>query len=272
MKTKTHTTCLTILTTLILTSTLQAEALGKEGMNLTANTVIRGYTGAESDLYELDVPSAAIVSLDVMTPAIEENPVKLNLFAGSDTAILHRSATRLVLDVATPGILGLSVTTRSPGRYKLVTNLTEVPVSRDPFTKTEPETVDPEPEPDGLLAEPATANDTCGLEGRSDDHGDTPSCATQLTVGSRVAGEVDNAWGDDVDVFILTLGDVTTVEWTLAGDVTATFEDFAGNRLAITEDTPKTWTATLSPGNYLVRVEGVGAAATYELRATPRPW
>ena len=58
----------------------------------------------------------------------------------------------------------------------------------------------------------------------------------------------------------------------LIGDVTARFENLAGNRLAVTESAPETWTATLSPGHYLVRVEGIGVAASYQLSTAARPW
>ena len=80
--------------------------------------------------------------------------MKLDFIAGGDVVIMYRSATRLVLDVLMPQTLGFSVTTRSPGQYKLVTQLVETPASRDPFTKTEPEDVDPDPEEDGLVSCP----------------------------------------------------------------------------------------------------------------------
>lgn len=245
-----------------------ARDLGSEqSTRLAADAVTRGYVGPAGDLYRLDVPAASVVTLDVMTPAIDGNSIALLWEGAEPLGAAYRSATRWVVEVSRPRTLELRVVARHPGRYKIVSRLTAQPSGAP--TKTDPEVVDPEPEPDGFGIGPVTG---CGSLGPADDHGDTLSCATPLVIGEPADGTVGNAWGDDVDVFVLDFDRVTFVELDLRGDATLTFESAAGNRLAMTETASGARFLSLSPGRYFARVEGLGVDAAYELRAASRSW
>ena len=234
---------------------------------LAVDGVTRGYTSPEGDLYRLDVPAATVVTLDVMAPAVDGNSIALLWEGAEPLDAVYRSATRWVVEVSRPRTLELRVVTRHPGRYKIVSQLT-ARLSAGP-TKTDPEVVDPEPEPDGFAIGPITG---CGSAGPVDDHGDTLSCATPLAVGDSTGGTVGNSWGDDVDVFVLDVDRVTFVELDLRGDAILTLESAAGNRLAMTEEAAGLRFLSLSPGRYVARVEGRGIDADYELRAASRSW
>ncbi|MCP4662826.1 MAG: hypothetical protein GY856_46125, partial [bacterium] len=149
--------------------------------------------------------------------------------------------------------------------------------------KSEPEIVDPDPNtqpvtvgPDAWIDRVVHYEGVCAPAGKDDDHGDTFACATPLRLGRRVEGEIGNAWDDDLDVFALTLSEVTTVEVTVTGDAgaSAALHGCSGQRLASERDDPDgRLVATLGPGRYYVRVEGGDAAAgAYELTVTARPW
>ncbi len=154
--------------------------------------------------------------------------------------------------------------------------------------KGDPEIVDPDP--DGLRANGAAPGGfrqvvlyepTCVARSRDevDDHADTTSCATPLGLGRSAVGEIRNGWGDDSDVFALTLTELATVEITTTGD-TDTFGvlyDRRGQRLAADDDGAGERNfrllTTLAPGRYFVRVEGSGGAeGVYQLVVTTRGW
>lgn len=100
----------------------------------------------------------------------------------------------------------------------------------------------------------------------ADDHGDGFLCATPLTRGT-IAGEIENPWGDDADIFRFDLAGVRTVEISTDGptDMAGELYDRFGNRLdRVTgggEDGNFRMVRTLSPGAYFVRVAGEGFAS-----------
>jgi hypothetical protein len=135
---------------------------------LDPNGILRGYAGAEAELFRLDVSSPGVVTLDVMTPRVDENPVKLEVLESGvldsgcvemGTTVVERSAAHLVLDVDAPRTFYLRVATRWPGRYKLVTSSTSLRQALS--LKTDPEEVDPDPDP-GTRPLVAPENGTCG--------------------------------------------------------------------------------------------------------------
>lgn len=151
-----------------------------------------------------------------------------------------------------------------------------------PAEKGDPEDVDPDP---GSFTAPSPGDveqvsyyaPTC-RQAELDDHGDTMACATPvvMTPAASVAGEIGNGHGDDVDVFVLTFPELTTVELTTTGDADTfgTLYDRSGQLLATDDDSAGARhfriVATLAPGRYFVRVEGGGAAeGAYELRVAP---
>ena len=107
---------------------------------LEPNGLVRGWADAEAELFRLDLPSAGLVTLDVMTPRVEENPVKLelssNVCAGGNPGkgtVVERSAGHLVLAMRGPGTLWLRAATRVPGRYKLFTSFVEARLHEETF-------------------------------------------------------------------------------------------------------------------------------------------
>ncbi|MCP4657809.1 MAG: hypothetical protein GY856_20570, partial [bacterium] len=109
---------------------------------LDPNGTVRGYAGgdAEFELLRLDLPSPGIATLDVATPRVEKNPIRIDLlWTGCDQAspgdgtIVEQSAAHLVLAVRTPGTWWLRAATRGPGRYKVVTRFIEAEVREEIF-------------------------------------------------------------------------------------------------------------------------------------------
>ncbi|MCG8458060.1 MAG: hypothetical protein MI919_17420 [Holophagales bacterium] len=145
--------------------------------------------------------------------------------------------------------------------------------------KSEPERVDPDPDtltagPDlGVAVQVVGYRGFCDAATLSDDHSDTAACATRLLLDHSVSGTIDNSWDDDVDVFAVTLNDVTTFGVDLGeADLEAWLGDCRGRRLAADggdADGRQSW--TLGPGRYCLRVEGGdGASGEYRLTATTR--
>ena len=77
----------------------KARIEGSErGAWLAADAVTRGYAGPTGDLYRIDVPGAAVITLGVMTPAVEENAITM-LWEGTEPLdAVYRSATRWVVE------------------------------------------------------------------------------------------------------------------------------------------------------------------------------
>ena len=95
----------------------------------------------------------------------------------------------------------------------------------------------------------------------ADDHGDTRSAASGLTLGTPVAGRVDP--GDDTDYFQLRLSQSTAVAIYTTGslDTTGSLQDSSGNQVASDDDggtgTNFRIEATLSAGTHYVAVGSI---------------
>ena len=105
-----------------------------------------------------------------------------------------------------------------------------------------------------------------GGGGGGDDHGDTPSSATALAVGSSRSGQIEP--GGDVDYFrvqVSASGDLT-VHTTGSLDTRGQLEDSAGAVLARDDDGGDGYNFriahTVSAGTYYIKVEGYNASTT----------
>ena len=100
--------------------------------------------------------------------------------------------------------------------------------------------------------------------GELDDVDDGFTCATPIASGDSVRGEIRNDWGDDTDVFELTLDDLRTVTLAVTGDVATYLElyDRNGQRLEtlLASGEGAQMVKTLTPGHYFLRVSGVRPA------------
>ena len=104
------------------------------------------------------------------------------------------------------------------------------------------------------------------IDGRGDDHGDTPSAATALAVGSSRSGQLET--GGDVDYFrvaVAASGELT-VHTTGSLDTKGQLEDSAGAVLARDDDGGDGYNFrlahTVSAGTYYIKVEGYNASTT----------
>ena len=103
-------------------------------------------------------------------------------------------------------------------------------------------------------------------EGDGDDHGDTPSSATALAVGSSQSGQLET--GGDVDYFRVevTASGELTVHTTGSLDTKGQLEDSAGGVLARDDDGGDGYNFRLahsvSAGTYYIKVEGYDATTT----------
>ena len=112
--------------------------------------------------------------------------------------------------------------------------------------------------------------------GGGDDHGDTPSAATALAVGSSQSGQIET--GGDVDYFRVqvTASGELTVHTTGSLDTKGQLEDSAGAVLASNDDGGEGYNFriahTVSAGTYYIKVEGFDASATgsYTIHASVR--
>ena len=104
------------------------------------------------------------------------------------------------------------------------------------------------------------------VDGGGDDHGDSPSSATALAVGSSRSGQIET--GGDVDYFrvqVSASGELT-VQTTGSLDTKGQLEDSAGTVLASNDDGGDGLnfriTHTVSVGTYYLKVEGYDASTT----------
>ena len=104
------------------------------------------------------------------------------------------------------------------------------------------------------------------VDGSGDDHGDSPSAATALAVGSSRSGQIEP--GGDVDYFrvqVSASGDLT-VHTTGRLDTKGQLEDSAGAVLARDDDGGDGYNFRLahavSAGTYYIKVEGYNASTT----------
>ncbi len=260
-----------------------------EATPIAAGSTLRSFGNAGAvEVFELQVPSAGIVSLDVAARRTAAEPRVLFLGRGCAAAVaedagffyLQRSASTLVLGIQAPGTYRFRVAAQDRfaalGEYKV----------RAAFAAAAMRDEDPsedELEPFGSRSYDLSAG-VCELRsalvqlcrsGEVDDHGESPACATGLTAGQPVAGELGNSWGDDDDVFVFALDDQRTVRIETAGgsDTFGGLYDRFGQRLGQDDDSGTDGgfrlVKTLSPGTYFVRVEGSGA---YSLSLSELDW
>ena len=115
------------------------------------------------------------------------------------------------------------------------------------------------------------------VDGSGDDHGDTPSSATALAVGSSRSGQLET--GGDVDYFRVqvTASGELTVHTTGSLDTKGQLEDSAGGVLARDDDGGDGYNFrivhTVSAGTYYLKVEGYDASTTgsYTIHAASGP-
>ena len=125
---------------------------------------------------------------------------------------------------------------------------------------------------------------TVGRSGGGDDHGDTPSSATDLAVGGSQSGQIET--GGDVDYFrvAVSASGELTVQTTGSLDTKGQLEDSAGAVLARDDDGGDGHNFRIahavSAGTYYIKVEGYDASTTggYTIHASgpgggqqPRP-
>ena len=109
----------------------------------------------------------------------------------------------------------------------------------------------------------------------ADDHGDTRSAATSLTLGTPVAGRIDP--GDDADYFRLRLDQSTAVAIYTTGslDTTGRLQDSSGNEVDSDDDsgagTNFRIEATLSAGTHYIAVESSSSSQAVRTQPVTRP-
>lgn len=118
----------------------------------------------------------------------------------------------------------------------------------------------------GNLRLQATFFDVCGL-GPQDDHGDSFLCATEITPGATLTGEVSAA-DQDVFSFELTAAGSFTVTLTGPEGLAASLHAEDGTLLAADGRGVR----TLGAGRYFVRIEtGTGEGGTYGIGVSVSP-
>ncbi len=282
-----------------------------EATPIAAGSTLRSFGDAGAvEVFELQVPSAGIVSLDVAARRTAAEPRVLFLGRGCAAAVaedagffyLQRSASTLVLGIQAPGTYRFRVAAQDRfaalGEYKVRAAFAAAAMRDEDPSEDElepfggrsfcPGQRDEDPSEDELEPFGGRSYDlsagVCELRsalvqlcrsGEVDDHGESPACATGLTAGQPVAGELGNSWGDDDDVFVFALDDQRTVRIETAGgsDTFGGLYDRFGQRLGQDDDSGTDGgfrlVKTLSPGTYFVRVEGSGA---YSLSLSELDW
>jgi len=216
----------------------------------------------ESDCYQIDVGSPGTLLLDAATPGSALVEPRLGFLGqqlgeargdGKDYALNEQSATRAVVVISRPGTYFFHVAAQDPRLPLEEYTLTSRFVAEEAaFFKDEDEG-----EIDPILM-------GCQGEG-SDDHGDLVICASPLSAGKSVAGELRNAGiaDDDFFTFVLTTQQTVLIETRGETDTFGGLYDRRGYRLAADDDGGSGGNfriaKTLVPGRYFVRVEGGGA-------------
>jgi len=275
------------------------------------NGTVRGHGGGGPSIVAVEIPEAGIVSVELTAPAALAEP-KLALVSSAcatpwgncGPTILSRSVSGLLLAVGKPGTYLFGVAAQDPlvplGSYTLTTAFValDVPPPFDskgypagervkikPKGDPDEEVIEIDPDSDRRYELPlhAKLRELCRTV-EIDDHADTFRCATRVVPGQKVAGEIGNFRGDDVDVFSLVLeGSPDETLWTLSvettgdGDTLGALYDRHGHRLATDDDGGHganfRVVKALAPGLYYVRVEGrYGAEASYALRVAASRW
>lgn len=293
------------------------DARCERAFTVGTKDVLRGEGYGGDTPVRIDVEQPGIVTLEVtaaMDGSIEPKLGTLPCGAtapGGVATLLSRSAKRMILAVHAPGTCFLRVAAQDPrqslGSFRLTTGFSpRVPtvaslythvVNPDPDKKNFAE--DPvadthvvNPDPDSPLSATAAELDTHVVnpdpDGRSpagcwspieDDHGDTAGCATAVQLNSTITGTVDNAWGDDEDVFVFDLTTLCTLHIETTGEVDAVgaLYDQAGHRLTMAngddQDAGLRMAATLVPGRYMLRLGGrLGSEGSYAISVWTSEW
>lgn len=276
-------------------------------IDLDSDTRSFGIEGTE--IFEIDVPSPGILALEATVPAGAPVEPKLALvddgceMLDAGRGWIESRVAGIVLEVESSRAFRFAVAPRSPfaplGPYKVMTRFASWSElcgdgALEPKTLVEPERepdlstfcmaktlVEPEREPDlgKTLVEPEREPDLLALTSarlcrNGDDHGDLVGCATRLVPGKSETGRLENAWGDDTDVFRFSLDHRTTavigVEST-AGAVSVGLYDEAGHRLVLDEE-ENLYAATLAPGSYHLRLGSPIGDAGYRLSVKAVGW
>ncbi len=252
-----------------------------------------GFAG-ETHCYRLDLAMPGLLHLDLAVAGWLPSGARLAIFDGAGAPAGHETLERSAderLVLAPAGTYWLEITGEDPESplpaYRLGAGFAALTKSEtDGEIEIEPEElrtpcalpvksetdgeieIEPEELRTGCEQEPPLGERLC-RDAVADDHGDTFACATAFE--SRIAGELGNGWGDDVDVFRFRLRRWQTVEISTDGDADThgTLYDRAGQRLAVAGDGGEgenfRLLRTLGPGTYFVRVEGIGSTGEYRL-------
>ncbi|MCP4657686.1 MAG: hypothetical protein GY856_19950 [bacterium] len=269
------------------------------------NSSLRVYDDNQGEplFVKLEVPSAGIISIDVTVPGTAPAEPKLG-FAGPgcgvpgghrEPVVLERSVTHLVLVAQGSGPHLFRVASEDPQlplhELKLRTGFVPDAAPRQPWPKggEDEEEIEIEPNPvvyagqDESRSLHAKLHELCRW-GEIDDHGDSFTCATLLSPGQDMVGEIRNGWGDDGDVFRFVLGSpqetkLRTLAIETIGDLDTfgALYDRSGQQLEKGDGGGNgsnfRIVRTLGPGTYFVRVEGRdGAEGLYALRVRASPW
>ncbi len=291
-------------------SPLYAEALYAGGADRTCagavpadlNSSLRTFNDKQGEPYlvKVEIPSAGILSVDVSAPGAASVEPKLGFPAAgcgyARPVVIERSATHLVLAARKPGSYVFRVSSQDPalvlGELKVRTGFVGSISTESPFDKAGEDEEELEAEADPLIFGGSAGQGEgrslhSGLHelcrnGEVDDHGDSFTCATFLSLSRIIGGEIGNGWGDDADVFQFFVdgelgAKLRTVEIETTGDVDTfgTLHDRFGIRLDKAGEGGHganfRIVRTLPPGVYYVRVEGRhGGEGAYGLRVVSR--
>jgi len=272
-------------------------------VDLNSSLRLYGDPQGEPLFVKLEVPSAGILSIDVAVPGTAPAEPKLG-FVGSgcgvpemrsEPVVLERSATHLVLVAQDSGPHLFRVASEDPllplHELKLRTGFVPDAAPGQPWPKggEDEEEIEIEPNPlvyageDESRSLHAKLHELCRW-GELDDHGDSFPCATLLSPGQGMVGEIGNDRGDDSDVFRFVLGSpqetqlrTLVIETTGDLDTFGVLYDRSGQRLEKADGGGSgsnfRIVRTLGPGTYFVRVEGRdGVQGRYALRVEASSW
>lgn len=220
---------------------------------------------------ETDIP-AAIVVVDVtqmLDRGLEQGDALLSVCPHrrrrSLASTLQPSVRRLVLPKSTLATVTLCLTSQDPLRPAGLVKVST--------TAAAPALLDKEVEE--MEIEPDNKSLVCSGE---DDHSDSLSCATPVTVPGVGSGHIGSAWGDDTDMFSFELTERSLLVVQSSGaDTIGGLLDASGELLAVDDDGGPgkgfRLVRALFPGRYAIQVEGsAGAEGAFSFTLEARPW
>lgn len=234
--------------------------------------------------YRIDVAASGVLAVEASAPGSPEAEPRLVLLGGDGSGtvrhrILQQTPRAVVVEVEAPGTFFVLVGPEDPAMplagYKLRTGFAARLLTKDVDENDEDGSeIKTRRKPDlgafALCAGLSEKLETYGVA-EFDDHGDTPLCATPLELGGSVSGAIDNASGDDEDVFTFVVDGLLSVAIAAtAGHLT--LYDGRGQRLAssIGDRTP-VLVRVLSPGRYYLRMQDLrGFGEMYDLSLEAR--